>query len=264
VKVGDVLEVAAPRGSFTLKPGETQVVLLSAGVGATPVLAMLHSLAAERSARELWWIFGARNAEDHPFAEESRNLVQSLPHARSFIAYSRPAPYDRPGVQFDAPGRITVEVLEKLAVPRDADFYLCGPASFLQDLTAGLAAWGVANDHIHSEAFGPAKAITPGIADSPHPPPHPPAGPAASGPNVSFARSGLNVPWDPQFPSLLDFAEACDVPVRWSCRTGVCHMCESGLISGTVGYQPGPLDPPGQGNLLICCSRPQGDVVIDL
>jgi ferredoxin-NADP reductase/MOSC domain-containing protein YiiM/ferredoxin len=264
VKVGDVLEVAAPRGSFTLKPGETQVVLLSAGVGATPVLAMLHSLAVERSARELWWIFGARNAEDHPFAQESRNLVQSLPHARSFIAYSRPAPYDRPGVQFDAPGRITVEVLEKLAVPRDADFYLCGPASFLQDLTAGLAAWGVANDHIHSEAFGPAKAITPGIADSPHPPPHPPAGPAASGPNVSFARSGLNVPWDPQFPSLLDFAEACDVPVRWSCRTGVCHMCESGLISGTVGYQPGPLDPPGQGNLLICCSRPQGDVVIDL
>jgi ferredoxin-NADP reductase/MOSC domain-containing protein YiiM/ferredoxin len=264
VKVGDVLEVAAPRGSFTLKPGETQVVLLSAGVGATPVLAMLHSLVAERSARQVWWIFGARNAEDHPFAQESRNLLQSLPHARSFIAYSRPAPNDRPGIQFDAPGRITIDVLEKLAVPRDADFYLCGPASFLQDLTAGLATWGVANDHIHSEAFGPAKAITPGIADSPHPPPHPPAGPAASGPDVSFARSGLHVPWDPKFPSLLDLAEACDVPVRWACRTGVCHTCESGLISGTVGYQPEPLDPPGQGNLLICCSQPQGDVVLDL
>jgi ferredoxin-NADP reductase/MOSC domain-containing protein YiiM/ferredoxin len=264
VKVSDVLEVAAPRGTFTLKSGETQVVLLSAGVGATPVLAMLHSLAAERSAREVWWIFGARNAEDHPFAQESRNLVQSLPHAMSFIAYSRPAPNDRPGIQFDAPGRITVDVLEKLGVRRDADFYLCGPASFLQDLTAGLPAWGVANDHIHSEAFGPAKAITPGIADSPHPPPHPPAGPAASGPHVSFARSGLNVPWDPKFPSLLDFAEACDVPVRWSCRTGVCHTCESGLISGTVGYQPEPLDPPGQGNLLICCSQPQGEVVLDL
>ncbi len=264
VKVGDVLEVAAPRGSFTLKPGETQVVLLSAGVGATPVLAMLNSLAAERSARQVWWIFGARNTEDHPFAQESRNLLQSLPHARSFIAYSRPAPNDRPGIQFDAPGRITIDVLEKLGVPRDADFYLCGPASFLQDLTAGLAAWGVANDHIHSEAFGPAKAITPGIADSPHPPPHPPAGPAASGPQVSFARSGLNVPWDPKFPSLLDFAEACDVPVRWSCRTGVCHMCESGLISGTIGYQPEPLDPPAQGNLLICCSQPRGEVVLDL
>jgi ferredoxin len=187
-----------------------------------------------------------------------------LPHARSFVEYSRPAPNERPGIQFDATGRITVDVLEKLAVPRDADFYLCGPASFLQDLTAGLAAWGVANDHVHSEAFGPAKAITPGIAASPHPPPHPPAGPAASGPNVSFARSGINVPWDPKFPSLLDFAEACDVPIRWSCRTGVCHMCESGLISGTVGYQPEPLDPPGQGNLLICCSQPQSDVVIDL
>jgi ferredoxin-NADP reductase/ferredoxin len=263
VKVGDVLEVAAPRGSFTLKPGETQVVLLSAGVGATPVLAMLHSLAAERSAREVWWIFGARNAEDHPFAQESRNLVQSLPHARSFVEYSRPAPNDCPRLQFDAAGRITVAVLESSASHVTPTSICAGPLRS-SGLTSGLAAWGVVNDHIRSEAFGPAKAITPGIADSPHPPPHPPAGPAASGPNVSFARSGIGVPWDPKFPSLLDFAEACDVPVRWSCRTGVCHMCESGLISGTVAYQPEPLDPPGQGNLLICCSRPQGDVVLDL
>jgi ferredoxin len=80
----------------------------------------------------------------------------------------------------------------------------------------------------------------------------------------SFVRSGLNVCWNAKFSSLLDFAEACDVPVRWSCRTGVCHTCESGLISGNVDYQPEPLEPPAQGNLLICCSQPKGDVVIDL
>jgi ferredoxin len=89
-------------------------------------------------------------------------------------------------------------------------------------------------------------------------------GPAGVGPLVSFARSGLNVRWAPAFQSLLELAEACDVPVRWACRTGVCHTCETGLISGGVGYRPEPLEPPADGNALICCSRPQGDIVIDL
>jgi ferredoxin len=106
--------------------------------------------------------------------------------------------------------------------------------------------------------------MTPGIVDPPQVPPHPPEGPAASEPRVSFARSALSVHWDPKFSSLLDFAEACDVPVRWSCRTGVCHTCESGLISGNVNYEPEPPEQPAQGNLLICCSEPKGDMVIDL
>ncbi|MEY2606554.1 MAG: hypothetical protein QOH31_4376 [Verrucomicrobiota bacterium] len=264
VRMGDLLDVAAPRGNFTLQPGERQVVLLSGGVGATPVLAMLHSLAAEISPREVWWLFGARNGKDHPFAEESRNLVKALPRGKSFIAYSRPGSRDRPSVDFDASGRITVEALEKLGVPCDADFYLCGPAGFLLDLGDGLVAWGVSDARVHTEIFGPGKPITPGVVDRSHAPPHPPEGPVGSGPRVSFVRSGINVGWNAKFSSLLDFAEACDVPVRWSCRTGVCHTCESGLISGNVDYQPEPLEAPAQGNLLICCSQPKGDVVIDL
>jgi ferredoxin-NADP reductase/MOSC domain-containing protein YiiM/ferredoxin len=264
VRVDHLLDVAAPRGNFTLQPGDKPVVLLSAGVGATPVLAMLHSLAAEISPREVWWLFGARNGEDHAFAGESRNLVKALPRGKSFIAYSRPDPRDRPGVDFDASGRITAEVLEKLGVPRDSDFYLCGPAPFLRDLSNGLMAWGVSDDRVHTEIFGPGKSITPGVVDPSHAPPHPPTGPVGSGPRVSFARSGLNVCWNAKFSSLLDFAEACDVPVRWACRTGVCHTCESGLISGSVNYQPEPLEPAAQGNLLICCSQPKCDVVIDL
>jgi ferredoxin-NADP reductase/MOSC domain-containing protein YiiM/ferredoxin len=263
-RVGDLVEVAAPRGSFTLQPGDKPVVLLSAGVGATPVLAMLHAIAREASPREVWWLFGARNREDHPFAEESRSLVKLLPHGKSSIWYSRPSPQDRPKVDFDESGRIAADALEKIGVPRDADFYLCGPSTFLRDLTAGLAAWGVSEECVHSEIFGAGKPITPGIAEAGHVAPHQPEGPAGPGPNVSFARSGLSVCWSPKYASLLDFAEACDVPVRWSCRTGVCHMCESGLISGDVDYRPEPLEPPAQGNLLLCCSQPRGDVVIDL
>ena len=264
VHVGDVLDVSAPRGNFTFRPGNSPVVLLSAGVGATPVLAMLHALAAEASLREVWWLFGARNSDEHPFAQESRRSLQRLPHSRSHIRYSRPGPQDRPGLDFDAPGHLSVAVLEELGVPREADFYLCGPSAFLQDLTTGLADWGVTRDHVHTELFGPTPSSTPGVVDAPRRPPHLPARATGTGPQVSFARSGLVVHWDPAFQSLLELAEACDVPVRWSCRTGVCHSCESGLVAGTVSYQPEPLERPAEGTLLICCSQPRDEVILDL
>jgi ferredoxin-NADP reductase/MOSC domain-containing protein YiiM len=264
VRVGDVLDVSAPRGSFTLQSGDRPIVLLSAGVGATPVLSMLHALAAETSTWEVWWLYGARSRSDHPFAQESRDLVQVLPHSRSRILYSRPGPEDRLGFDFDATGRLGVPVLDELGVPRDADFYLCGPSTFLRDLRVGLSAWGVAADHVHLEIFGPGESMTPGISAEAARPVHAPAGPAGDGPQVSFARSGLTVRWDAKYQNLLELAEACDVPVRWSCRTGVCHNCESGLISGAVNYRPEPLDQPAAGDVLICCSQPQEDVVIDL
>lgn len=228
VNIDDVLEVSAPRGSFTFRPGNSPVVLLSAGVGATPMLAMLHAFAAEGSLREIWWLFGARNRDEHPFAQEARRLLQMLPNSRSYICYSRPGSQDRPGLDFDAPGRLSVTVLKELGVPREADFYLCGPAAFLQDLTSGLAALGVTRERVHTEIFGSAPSITPGVVDiAPSLPPHLPAGSPGTGPMVSFSRSGLSVSWDPAFQSLLELAEACHVPVRWACRTGVCHTCAS-------------------------------------
>jgi ferredoxin len=135
--------------------------------------------------------------------------------------------------------------------------------AFLRELTAGLAAWGVAADHIHTEIFGTLDAITPGMKAETHSP-HLPAEPVGFGPQVSFARSGLTLPWDAKYQSLLELAEACDVPVRWSCRTGVCHTCETALIAGGVEYDPEPLDPPAKGDALICCSRPRGEVILDL
>jgi ferredoxin-NADP reductase/MOSC domain-containing protein YiiM len=264
VRLGDTLDASAPRGSFTLRPGDGPVVLLSAGVGATPVLAMLHALAAKASSREVWWIYGARNASEHPFAAETRALLKALPHSHSHVRYSAPGPGDRLAVDFDAPGRLNMRAIEELGVPRDADFYLCGPPAFMNDLAVELGSWGIIASRIHTEIFGSAPPRTPGIAAAPRRQPHRPAGSAGMGPLVSFARSGLNVHWTPAFQSLLELAEACDVPVRWACRTGVCHSCETGLISGAVGYRPEPLEPPAEGNALICCSRPQGDIVIDL
>jgi ferredoxin len=155
-------------------------------------------------------------------------------------------------------------VLQELDLPRHADFYICGPSTFMSDLTAGLAALSVAPDRIHTEAFGAGPSITPGIAASPRRPPHLPTGLTGSGALVSFARTGLNVRWGQTFQSLLELAEACDVPVRWSCRTGVCHTCETGLVAGKIGYHPDPIDAPADGNVLICCAQPEGDVVIDL
>ena len=217
---GDLLDVSAPRGSFTLRPGQNPVVLLSAGVGATPVMSMLHTLAAERSQREIWWIYGARNRVEHPFAEESRSLLKQLSRGRGYIVYSRPAAIDQVGADFDAPGHIDTALLEKIGVPQGSDFYLCGPSSFLQNMRDGLRNWGVLAGNVHTEVFGSLEAITPGMAQVVHTP-RLPQGPPGSGPPVSFARSGITAAWDPKFGSLLELAEACDVPVRWSCRTGV-------------------------------------------
>jgi ferredoxin-NADP reductase len=262
--VGDSLDVSAPRGGFILRSGDAPVVLLSAGIGATPVLAMLHSLSSAASRREIWWIYGARDRAEHPFAKESRGLLETLVNSRSHIVYSKPISEDKLGVDYDSVGHVDTPLLDRLGVARDADFYLCGPPSFLRDLTAGLKTWGADSTRIHTEVFGPETPITPGIAPSSHPPVHPPAGKPGAGPQISFTRSGLTVSWDSRFASLLELAEGCDVPAQWSCRTGVCHTCECALIGGTVQYQPDPLEPPAAGNVLICCSTPSGDVEIDL
>jgi ferredoxin-NADP reductase len=264
IEIGDMLELSAPRGNFTLKAGERPLVLASAGIGITPVLAILHALAATRSTREIWWLYGARDGRHHPFAEESRALLRLIPHGRSRIWYSRPTPEDRPGTDFDERGHMTVARFDELKIQRDADFYLCGPTGFMRALSTDLAAWGVPQARIYTEVFGSGESSTPGIVDSHHRLPHSPVGLVGTGPLVSFARSNLSLHWHPKFRSMLEFAEACDVPVRWSCRTGVCHRCESGLVAGAVDYRPDPLEPPAEGNVLICCSQPRSDVVIDL
>ena len=261
---GDQLDVAAPRGTFILDESDDPVLLISAGIGATPVLAMLNALAAQHSGRQIWWLHTARCGHEHSFAAEARALLARCPNTRIGVYYSRPSGEDRVGRDFDMAGRLTPTLLLELEPPRNAEAYLCGPTMFMNEVSAALASIGLDASRIHTEPFGPEPGLTPGIAATPTRTPHLPSGPRGDGPTVEFARSDLSVPWSNDFGSLLELAEACDVPVRWSCRTGVCHNCETTLIAGDLDYNPDPVEPPAEGSALICCSRPRDDLVLDL
>lgn len=266
VNVGDIFDVSAPRGAFVLEHGDEPVLLVSAGIGITPVLAMLHELALSRSTRRVYWLHVARDGERHALKLESEALLSQLAHAKRHVWYTHPTQSDQPGKDYDESGRPTVDQLRTIGIPDGATAYVCGPDRFMSDIKTLLGEVGVPSDKVRTETFAGGKALSPGIVSrGVQRNPHLPEGAQGTGPTVSFARSGISVRWkSSSYQSLLELAEACDVPVRWSCRSGVCHNCESGMISGTVTYLPEPLDSPAEGNVLICCAQPTGDVVIDI
>jgi ferredoxin len=166
------------------------------------------------------------------------------------------------GVDFDAAGHLSRSVLEEAAVPREAEVYLCGPAAFMTDMKAGLAGYGVPPERIHIEIFTGGESRSPGVVGAQHEIRiHPRTIPTAG----HWSRSGIAAHWNASvYQSILELAEACDVPARWVCRNGVCHNSESGLVSGAVAYGPEPLGKPAEDNILVCCSLAIRDVVIDL
>lgn len=253
IQPGSVIAAAAPRGDFYLTEDSGPVVLFSAGIGATPVLAMLHALSAAGSRRDIWWLHTARNRESQSFADEVTALIDSLPHARQQVFYT------------ETQGRLGRESIAALGLPTSATVYLCGPTQFMADMRDDLIGMGFDPARIHSELFGALPAINPGIVEGgERKPPHRPIGPPGTGPAITFARSGLTVDWSPRYRSILDLAEACDVPTRFSCRSGVCHVCVTGVVAGTTSYVQQPLEPPGDGSVLICSAAPETDVVLDL
>lgn len=252
VRAGMLIDAAAPRGDFYLGDDAVPVVLVSAGIGITPVLAMLHALAAARSEREVWWLHITRDRQSLAFGAEVGELIESLANARQRVFYT--ADVGRP----DAPA------IAALGLPHDAIAYLCGPERFMADMHSALTGAGIDPSGIHTELFGALPPIYPGIIDAPHRPPHLPDGPPGAGPPVSFARSGITVNWSGAYASILELAEACDVPTRFSCRSGVCHVCVTPLVDGTVTYTQQPLELPADGTVLICSAEPADGVVLDL
>jgi ferredoxin-NADP reductase/MOSC domain-containing protein YiiM len=261
LETGQTLDVASPRGEFVLVDDDTPVVLISAGIGITPVLAMLHELARRRSSRELWWITAARSPAELPFAAEARELLSHLPnrHEVAFYSASTAGELVPPAVA----GRLSAAALAGLALPTEATAYLCGPDRFMTEVRTALTTIGLAAGRIRTEIFGARSAITPGLVGATLPAPHAPAT-TGDGPAVTFGRSGLTVRFDTARRSLLEMAELCDVPTRFSCRTGVCQTCATPLLTGRVDYAPIPLEPPPPGAALLCCSRPATDVVLDM
>jgi ferredoxin-NADP reductase/MOSC domain-containing protein YiiM/ferredoxin len=253
VEPGSVLQIAAPRGEFCLTDGDSPVVLASAGIGVTPVLAMLYALSAAHAGRDIWWLHTVRNPESQAFGAEVEALIASLPRAHRHVFYTQ------------TQGRLDRTKIAALKLPTDAVVYLCGPSQFMADMTDALVAAGLSPRSIRSESFGALAAINPGVVDQgPRTPPHQPPGPPGTGPAITFARSALTAGWSTAYPNILEFAEACDVPTRFACRTGVCPGCETGVVEGGFTYVQAPLEPPGPGTVLICSATPAGDLVLDL
>jgi ferredoxin-NADP reductase/MOSC domain-containing protein YiiM len=263
IAAGSTVDVAAPRGEFVLDETDEPVVLLSAGIGITPVLAMLASIASTHSERRVWWLHVARTEADYGLATEVQGLLGRLPNARSYIWLTRespPADGPTPGTMF---GRLDSDGLRALGFSAASSAYVCGPTGFIEGMTAALTDIGIAPASIHSELFSALASMTPGVVQKAPVTPHPPAGEPGTGPAVTFARSGLTANWSDRYESLLELAEACDVSTRWSCRTGVCHTCITGLLSGDVAYSPEPLERPEGSNVLLCVSRPTAETVLD-
>ncbi|MGO4444757.1 MOSC domain-containing protein [Mycobacterium sp. 2YAF39] len=252
VRAGTVMEAAAPRGDFYLGDEADPVVLVSAGIGITPVLAMLHALAAQHSEREIWWLHITRDAHTLAFGGEVGELIESLARARQHVFYTAEA------------GRPDAAAIAALGLPREAIAYLCGPELFMTGMRNALEGAGIDAARIHSELFGALPPINPGIKDVPHRTPHLPDGPPDTGAPVSFARSGITVNWSERYDSILELAEACDVPTRFSCRSGVCHICVTPLVDGAITYTQRPLELPAEGTVLICSAQPCSGVVLDL
>jgi ferredoxin-NADP reductase/MOSC domain-containing protein YiiM len=263
LRAGATLDVAAPRGDFVLDDGTGPVLLLSAGIGVTPVLSMLYDLAARRSERDIWWLYGARGPQEHPFAAEAHALLGSLPRTRKHVFYSAATPQERHRGHAAA-GRLSHDKLAGLGLPAGASAFICGPAPFMTAMAEALATIGIEPARIHTELFGALPSSNPGLVGQTRRPPHQPPGPPGTGPQVTFARSGITTPFPADQRSVLELADACDVPTRWSCRTGVCHTCVTPLLSGDITYSPDPLELPADGEVLICCARPASDVILDM
>ena len=254
IQPGSVVETAAPRGDFYLTDGRNPVVLISAGIGVTPVLAMLHTLARVRTPRDVWWLHTTRDRETQAFAGEVATLMRSLPHAHQLTFYTQ------------TQGRLDGAAVAAMGLPTDAAVYLCGPTRFMSDIRDALVAVGINAAQIYSELFGALPPINPGIVDDGAllRLPHPPTGTPGTGPSITFARSGLTVNWSSTCRTILDLAEACDVPTRFACRSGVCHVCATGVVAGATTYVQQPLEPPEPGSVLICSAAPETNIVLDL
>lgn len=263
---GDFVSAAAPAGSFVLdQVSDKPVVLIAGGIGITPLMSMLNWLVATGSRREIWLIYGVRNRDQHPFREHIHRLQKLAPNLATIMFYSQPTARCRQGVDFDYEGRISGRVLKPLLGARDYLYYLCGPSQMMASVKADLRRLGVAEEDLHTEAFGgpAAKSAIPGTGSS-----------AMSGGDrrkarsdrfkITFSGSERRVVWEPHHGSLLDIAEACGVEARASCRAGQCGTCKVRLRSGEVTYTSPPAAAVEAGTCLPCLARPVSDLIVEL
>lgn len=266
ISVGDMLTVDGPRGDFVLDETSARpVVLLSGGVGLTPMVAMLHAL-ARRSARRTLFLHACENGDVHALRDEVNTLISLRAGLSAQVSYRTPNAADRAANHFHSEGFITREVLQSLLPLDDYDFYLCGPPAFMQAMYQTLRALGVAKNRIAYEFFGPATVLGAEAGPKPITPPSVAApAPSVGAITVEFRKSGIIAEWDEAAQSLLSFAEDHGLEPEFSCRAGICGTCKSRMVSGEVTYFEDPLDDEMAANeVLLCCTRPKTAVVLDL
>ncbi|MEM9301152.1 MAG: pyridoxamine 5'-phosphate oxidase family protein [Pseudomonadota bacterium] len=249
---GSRIEAMAPRGKFKLdRDSDRAVVLVSAGVGITPMIAMANALIADGAGRAIHFVHGARDGASHAFAAHLRAQAEGNPGFHVHTAYSRPRPEDHLGTDYDHEGRVDVERLKRVLPFDDFDFYLCGPQAFMQDLHDDLVAMRVPAERIRYESFGPAT-----VFDRSAPPAPKPV--SATVPvKVRFARSGVDAEWQPDSGTLLDLAEAQGIDAPFSCRSGICGACATRATCGSVDYVEEPTADAADDEVLVCCSTPR-------
>lgn len=258
VKEGDILDVKAPSGHFYLDLAESRpVVLISAGVGVTPMVSMLNALIDSGSKAEVWFFFGVRNKADHIFKEELEKAAAAHENVRMHVCYSRPDKTDVAGRDYQHEGRVTIELLKEKLPSNNYDYYLCGPGPFMNSITDGLMEWGVPKNSIHYEAFGPAtvKKTAAPLTES--------ETVVLSRLKVTFSRAGKTAGWTPSTTSLLDFAEANGIKIDAGCRAGNCGTCLVAIKSGSVDYLGDFGASAESGSCLTCVCKPKTDLVID-
>ncbi len=261
--LGFTLEAMAPRGRFVISnAGSRPVVLISGGVGITPMIAMAEHIVAEGrrtgTYRPIYFIHGTQNGRMQAFRDHIRTLANEHPQFHVHVCYSRPGESDSVGVTHDADGTISIDTLRRVLPFGDYDFYLCGPAIFMRSLYDGLTRMGIDANRIFYESFGPATVLTPEVLAQPSTDAIPMA--------VRFIRSGTGADWSRDRGTLLEFAESLGVAPNFGCRSGICGTCATRILGGAVDYLEEPVASRAAGEVLLCCSVPRRgtEVVLDL
>ncbi len=259
VEVGSVLKLRAPAGHFYIDRSDAPVVLIGGGIGITPMMSMLTACLRERPGREIWLLYGVRNSSEVAWKSELEILAAKHSNFHLQLCWSDPLPADVLGRDFQQRGRIDLELLRRQLPLKPFHFYICGPTAMLQSLVPALEDWGVPEQRIHLEAFGPAsvrrKSAAPVLATVPD---------EAAGLVVTLSRSGKQLPWQSSAGTLLEFAEAQGISVDSGCRAGGCGTCQTTILAGKVAYRQTPDFDPEPGTCLLCVCTPKTSVSLDL
>lgn len=269
IQEGSVIPAKPPNGKFFLDiNSSTPAVLISNGVGITPMIAMAKAVIKVSGERHVWFLHGARNGEYHAFGEAMVDLERQHPNLHVHYKYSRPRPEDEGN--FHSQGYVDKDLIATQILPQiqeiygksDAEYFLCGSPKFMDSLRSGLSELGVAEDKVFFESFSKG-GKTKGAAQPSQTEDKAPG--EVSQAEIVFAASGKTLTWSADQGTILEFAEAEGIDPPSSCRQGVCLTCMCELNEGEVDYLEPPTTEPDEGNVLICICRPKSKrLVLDL